>query len=448
MEILRRASEQAPGDDGVARTRFAIIRSSYPELKSTTIKSWKAWLPENNFGKIKYDSPISQVLSFFAGSKKIESEILFLPMRNEDDIAKLRGMELTGAWMNEAQYLPLEVLNVCNERCGRYPAGKHGKPTWDGVILDTNPPDDDHWVYKTFIENSGKSYEIFQYQGAMVNHEDKWVINPDAIDYINNLEKKEKYYEDIIQGQSDDWIRVNVGGQFGHVSTGRVVYNEFSDNIHIHPVAPVKGVEMFLAWDFGLTPACLVCQLTPNGKLLVLEEFQAMSSGIKSFAENVVMPHLLAYYPDATWTRGVADPAGIAKSQHDDRFSCIGTLNEIGKTHEAFFVSGSLTQKPVERQNAVRGFLSRLIDGEPAILIDPKCKILRKGFNGGYIYKRIAISGSHDRFADEPDKSGIYSHLQDCLQYAAVKCSPRKKAENNNAFLSSLAAGDRMSAFG
>ena len=40
LEILRRAKMQVPGPDGIRRSRWAIIRNSYPELKSTTLKTW------------------------------------------------------------------------------------------------------------------------------------------------------------------------------------------------------------------------------------------------------------------------------------------------------------------------------------------------------------------------------------------------------------------------
>jgi hypothetical protein len=40
MEILRRASLQRAGKDGIRRSRWAIIRNTYPKLRATTIKSW------------------------------------------------------------------------------------------------------------------------------------------------------------------------------------------------------------------------------------------------------------------------------------------------------------------------------------------------------------------------------------------------------------------------
>ena len=40
FEIMRRAREQPPGFDGVRRSRWAILRNTYPELRTTTIKTW------------------------------------------------------------------------------------------------------------------------------------------------------------------------------------------------------------------------------------------------------------------------------------------------------------------------------------------------------------------------------------------------------------------------
>src|SRR5580765_8559626 len=45
MEILIRAFAQAPYK-GLRRTRWAVVRSTYPELKNTTLKSFQAWVPE------------------------------------------------------------------------------------------------------------------------------------------------------------------------------------------------------------------------------------------------------------------------------------------------------------------------------------------------------------------------------------------------------------------
>ena len=47
MELLRLSMEQQPDEHGVRYSRWAIIRNTYPELKSTTIKSFEAWVPHS-----------------------------------------------------------------------------------------------------------------------------------------------------------------------------------------------------------------------------------------------------------------------------------------------------------------------------------------------------------------------------------------------------------------
>jgi hypothetical protein len=63
-------------------------------------------------------------------------------------------------------------------------------------------------------------------------------------------------------------------------------------------------------------------------------------------------------------------------------------------------------------------FLSKLTSGQPVFLLDSCCTVLRKGFNGGYKYRRIQVTGE-ERFTDEPLKNK-YSHPHDALQYAAL----------------------------
>ena len=39
MEIMRRAQQQRPGADGIKRSRWAVIRNTYGELRDTTLKT-------------------------------------------------------------------------------------------------------------------------------------------------------------------------------------------------------------------------------------------------------------------------------------------------------------------------------------------------------------------------------------------------------------------------
>ena len=70
------------------------------------------------------------------------------------------------------------------------------------------------------------------------------------------------------------------------------------------------------------------------------------------------------------------------------------------------------------RLEAVRQPLSEMIDGEPAFLLSPTCKMLRRGFNSGYRYRRMKIAIA-ERYDDKPEKNE-YSHVHDALQYVEI----------------------------
>src|SRR3954470_9312480 len=73
MEILSRAMEQKPSPNGQRKSRWAVIRNSYPELKTTTLKTWNQWVPAH-YGKLTMDSPIRHYVS----TPELEIEILFI----------------------------------------------------------------------------------------------------------------------------------------------------------------------------------------------------------------------------------------------------------------------------------------------------------------------------------------------------------------------------------
>ncbi len=51
VEVFRRALMQNKGPDGIRKSRWAIIRNTNPQLRTTTIKTWLDWFPEDQWGK-------------------------------------------------------------------------------------------------------------------------------------------------------------------------------------------------------------------------------------------------------------------------------------------------------------------------------------------------------------------------------------------------------------
>lgn len=415
-EIVRRAREQEPFN-GVRRTRWAAARNTYPELKSTTIKTWEDWFPDS-VAPIKWDSPISSMfVRDLPDGTRIECEVLFLSLDRPADVKKLKSLDLTGLWLNEVSELPKAALDMGTGRVGRFPSKAQGGASWSGVIMDTNSPDDDHWLYELAEATKPDGYEFFTQPGALLRVGDTYVPNP-AAENVKNHQLGYDYWLRQIPGKSPEWIKVFVLGQYGSVHDGKPVYYEWNDTLHAKEINPIQGKPLVIGLDFGLTPAAVITQNDARGRLLVLDELCGEDMGISGFLEDVLIPQLMNVYPEH-WEKKdelilcVGDPAGAQRAQTDEK-SC---FEEVKAAKLKIRPGKSNAWLP--RRGAVAWFLSKLSAGQPMLLLDPCCTVLRKGFNGGYKYRRIQVVGE-ERFTEEPAKNK-YSHPHDALQYVAME---------------------------
>jgi len=414
VEIVARAIRQRASPDGIRRSRWLIIRNTYPELKSTTIKTWETWFP-SNVAPIKWDTPITSTMKInnIGDGTGMELEVLFMALDRPTETGKLRSLELTGAWINEASEIPKEIFDMVTQRVGRFPSKLLGGPSWTGIILDTNPCDDDHWYYKLAEEERPEQWEFFRQPGGLYKEGEDYKPNPDA-ENILNLPDGHNYYIRQLPSKDDDWINVFLLGNYGSTRDGKPVYPEFNDKVHTldKNVEAERGLPLVLGWDFGLTPACVIMQVTARGKIIILDELVSEDMGIRQFANEVVKPHLVTKYVGFQWF-SAGDPAGNIRAQTDER-TCLQELLEAGIATEP-----APTNDFIPRREAVAFFLTRMADGQPAFALNPRCTWLRKGFLGRYKYERLKTSGPA-RYKDRPVKD-MTSHIQDALQYACLR---------------------------
>lgn len=419
FEILSRAIEQQPGHDGVRRSRWAICRNTYPELKSTTIKTWMDWYQD--LAVMKWDTPITSTINIadIGDGTGLELEVIFMALDRPEDVGKLRSLELTGGWMNEASEMDKAVLDMLTQRVGRFPSKRNGGPSWTGVIMDTNPPDDDSWWYKLAEEEKPDLYRFFKQPGGLVQDNDPksktfqgYIPNPDA-ENVQNHSLGYQYYLNQVPGKNEDWIRVFLLGNYGTTMDGKPVYPEWNEKVHYSELelTPVLGMPILAAFDFGLTPACAFMQMSPRGQLLILKEVVSEDMGIRQFYSEVIRPIIRGEYSKFR-VEAVGDPAGNIRAQTDEK-TCMQELMELGLLCEP-----APTNEFIARRESVAFFLQRLSAGQPGFLLDPSCKMLRKGFNGGYRYERLKVSGTA-RFKDRPVKDK-FSHIHDALQYGCL----------------------------
>jgi hypothetical protein len=427
VEIVHHALRQKPYRN-TRHSRWAVIRNTFPELKSTTIKTWQMWFPDS-IAPMRWDSPITSRMRVpdIGDGTGLDLEVLFIALDSPEDTGKLRSLELTGAWINECSEVPKEVFDMLTQRVGRYPPKSWGGPVDTGVILDTNPPDDDHWYYKFAEEDTPVDWKFFRQPGALLhqpkNREgltrldsaadvDDYAPNPLA-ENVHNISNGYGYWLNQIPGKNQDWINVFLLGKYGTTADGKPVFPEYDDAVHVakESLVPVPGARLFAGWDFGLTPACVVGQITPRGQLQILREYVSEDMGIRQFARTIVKPGLINDFP-LMKIESACDPAGNVRSQIDEK-TCVQELLEAG-----IYSEPASTNDFIQRREAVAYFLTQLNEGRPGFLLDPSCKQLRKGFNGKYRYERVRTSV--ERYKDRPLKDE-FSHPHDALQYLCMR---------------------------
>ena len=428
-EIMLRAVKQTPSPiDGIKYTRFAIVRNSYPMLKTTTIKTWLDLFPENTFGPMLWTPPITHHIRLPSreGAAGIDCEVIFLALDQPKDVRKLLSLELTGAWVNEARELPKAVIDGLTHRVGRYPTKRDGGASWHGIWMDTNPMDDDHWYYRMAEKErmtGAYAWKFFKQAGGMIEVDPAQLPeNPEANDHIFAAGKWWKlnpgaenlgnlpagYYQQMLLGKNLDWIRCYAGGTYTYVQEGRPVWPEYDDSMMSGEVEFDPSLPLQVGVDFGLTPAAIIGQRRPNGQWQVLHEIVTFDMGLERFGQQL-LAELNTRYPKAqilVW----GDPAGMARDAIYEvtAFDHLRTLGlRAQPTHSNDF--------KVRREAAAMP-MQRLIAGKPGLIVNRECKLLRKSLAGGYHFKRIAVGAGHERFRDAPNKNE-HSHCGDAFGY-------------------------------
>lgn len=394
MEILRKSKDQRVGLDGKRRSRWAVVRNTYPELRTTTIKTWHQWVPPSIGRWVDTGPPMHHIQE-----GDLDIEVIFVSLDRPDDVAKLLGMELTGAWVDEAREVPKAVIDGLTGRIGRYPSVLMGGCSWSGILASTNPPDNDHWWYKLAEEVHPEGWRFFRQPSGLA---------PDA---ENRENLPPTYYERQLAGKEEDWIKVYVHGDYGFVRDGKPIYPEFKDSLHCKEFDVVRTWPMYVGIDFGLTPAAVFGQKSPMGQWFWHSELVTEDMGAKRFAE-LLRNAMHERYQGMTFAAITGDPAGEGRAQTDET-TPFQILRAAG-----VMANPAPTNDYTKRRESVAMCLSRLIDGQPGLVIHPQCKTLRKGMAGGYNYKRLQVTGE-ERYRDVPDK-GMYSHVCEAGQYMLV----------------------------
>ena len=434
------AIQQEPDKNGVRWTRWLIVRETYQQLISATLKTFQTFLEP--IAEVRESAPpIIKIRLPLPDGTFVNSIFEFLSMDKPDSVSKLLGYEPTGAFLDEISELNETIIEGVISRVGRFPSGVRGSPTWTGVICTTNGPMKSHWLYKwqqklegkidrsdwdTYEEVSGRPFfELFRQPPALIRptkEGEKWLPNPMA-ENVENLKEGYGYYYKMLS-QSDTRVRAYVEGDFSDLQTGEVVFPEFQPDVHIIKAEYCKvpnGAPIMMSFDFGRTPVCLKGVMTKTGQLVITKEFMGENMAVETLFDQQIQPYLAQHLPRSKVVSAWGDPAGATGGQGLELLP-FEVLQEVSIPIEVTWGSGNQLEP---RLSAVRKRFRTLdANGKPMLLISDECEYLIAALTNGYVYEASKVSGE---VKDTPTKTHInwISDLCDALQYFCLGCDTR-----------------------
>jgi hypothetical protein len=414
MELIRRSCEQTPGKDGLRHTRFAIVRQTLSQLRQTVLKDIQDTLGNAADWRVSEST-------VYVSMGDVRSEWLLLPLEDIQDQRRLLSSQLTGAWISEAIEIDVNLVAAISGRCGRYPSGNMGVPTWFGMLADTNMPSEGSPWWQFMIAAPVDWQMFYQPSGlsSLAENLNHLVQTPETlklpIDHPDRIAQGRKYYERLERNNNADWVQRYVHAKFGSDPSGSAVFRaSFKRSYHVvDKLEPVPGRLLVVGQDFGRDPWAIITQLDHRGRFLVLEEVPADDIGLQQHIRGGLRP---ALFQERYLNRPViivGDPAGISKNSHYEENSF-----DLLKA-EGLHAMPAQTNRLEPRLRAVEHFMLGQVQGDPMFVIDgQRCPKLVQALDGGYRFGHTKVGEKKP----SPDKNS-FSHIADALQYSALGCS-------------------------
>lgn len=410
MKLCFMAKLQAPGPDGIRRTRAVIVRNTMPQLRDTTLSSWNYWFKDGQAGSWSATDK-----KFVLRFDDVECEVLFRPLDTPEDINRVLSLEVTFAIIDEFVQIPKEIVEALSARLGRYPSAKDGGATNWGMWGSSNPDTEDNWWFEYLHEQCRKDGEPEREDtNATYFHQPSGFS--DEAENLENLPGGRGYYTNQAKGKSEAWVKQYIDAEWGYSAAGKPVVTSFKADWHI--ADPVRGplrfnqfLDLVIGWDPGVgTSALILGQEDLHGRLLVFGELIVTGYGTQRLIAEVLKPYLRRRFPDARVVVA-PDPAATQRAQTDER----SVVDEI-RRH--FPVKVESNNRLPLRLDAIDHYTGRLTGAGPALQIDGKeCPTLVRALKGGW---RYALDNKRGNVVKglEPEKNQ-YSHPGDAFGYLA-----------------------------
>lgn len=427
MRLMEAAMAVPKDHTGKRRSRWLIVRNSYPDLEASTIKTWLHWFPVKPYGRFYWSQPYLHEVRI----GDVEADFHFESFAGEDDIPSLMSREYTGAWINEAQFYTRRFTTVLLSRTGYYPVPDGPK----FLQLDMNAPPMGHWI--PIMRGDTPPPEEWTESERMAHRKpDTWefLVQPpwfiERTDPQGNVEQYdinpaaenlrimgEKAVRSLLGGRTKAEIDAELMNRVMLPQAGLPVFPMFVRDAHIsrHPLKAVPGIPLHVGLDFGRRPAAVIMQLV-GGRWFVLGELTALNTASEEFAP-ALKRYLARRWPEWMAAEGPGvhfwgDPSGANKRSETNDDTAFGIFAKNGM-HVRKADTGN---RRTIRLETMTMLLNRMVHGQPGILFDPThCPKLTTAMAGAYIYRRKKVSGA-PTYEDEPLKNEFSDPVDACIE--------------------------------
>lgn len=427
FKLVVMAKLQAASPDGIRRSRAVIVRNTMPQLKDTTLVSWGYWFKDGQAGHWNATDKI-----FTLRYDDVECEVLFRPLDTPDDVNRVLSLEVNFAILDEFVEIPKAIVDALSARLGRFRQPDGTPVTIWGMWGSSNPSTEDNWWYDylhgEYVRKFGEDEDAWRARVVILTGDldapNKYAhLNAtyfhqpggmsEQAENLENLPGERGYYRNVLKGRSEAWRKQFVDAEWGYSSVGQAVVPSFRAEKHVaHGRLKYNpALNLIIGLDPGiLGSAMILMQEDYSGRVNILREIVQRGYGAKRMITERLFPVLRNEFPLMEMDRIIvsADPASISRSQTDES-------QVIAIFAQYFHVFKETNNRFPIRLGAWEHYLNSMVEGEPAMAIDPVgCPTLIRGLKGGWRYaadvKKEILKGA------EPDKNE-YSHPCDAGGY-------------------------------
>ncbi|MBY2992487.1 hypothetical protein HF272_13715 [Rhizobium leguminosarum] len=438
--------------DGWVRVKTLCVRDTYRSFARTALASWYNTFPEKHPWTVSHeggqDRPVVHKLCWEAwrGPDKVNVEyVMETGAIGDNDLeAFAKGYEISMAWGNEYDLMPENTLPLFFQRCGRYPpvgmiapaelerVSRDGReamklmgltfadnePVLPRIVFgDLNPPDYDHPAYSTPFNETAKPGGI--YHGHTPGWNGFWQPSGLSPNAENRIGKPRSSYElEAATTKDKALVRRMVHSLPAYAKDGTPVYADyFNPEVHKadQTITAVPRFGLTIGIDAGGSPAATFGQISPSGQNRLLAELVADPGTGPTRFGKAMLALLTTRFPGIPILSAWADPsAWYGADTNTGEFHWINTLTAI----VGFPIMPAPTNEPSIRQEAVKHYLSTMIDGvTPGYIVDPSCRKMIGGYEAHYKFTKKTSSSETDK--GEAVKNE-YSHPHDAEQYRCL----------------------------